>query len=348
MYNISSMWWSPHKILSFNCLFNFIMGARGCGKSFGAKEFCIKQAIEKGRQFMLLRRTEVELSDAAGTFFDDVCEKFPEKVFRYHNKKFQVNEKDNETGGALIGSPWETIGHGAYLSGARRKKSVPYPKVMYIIFDEFIVPGYGVGKYLPDEVTTFLEFYETVARMRPVQVLFLANALTTINPYFLYFNLRVPKSKTGFLRVSDEIVIEIPKSTEYKSAKKETRFGKMIQDTEYGKYAIDNEFVFEDKESMAKKPGSAFYLFTLTIDSTDFGVYLDKKTDTSYITESVNRQIPVNFEYKAVTGRNSVVFKNRAKFALINNLVGRFERGRVKFETQRAKQLSLEMFSKII
>ena len=42
------MYWDISKSLSYNCLFNFIVGARGVGKSYGAKDFAIRNFIKKG------------------------------------------------------------------------------------------------------------------------------------------------------------------------------------------------------------------------------------------------------------------------------------------------------------
>lgn len=41
------MYWNPNKTLSYNKLFNFIVGSRGGGKSFGAKDLCIRRFLKK-------------------------------------------------------------------------------------------------------------------------------------------------------------------------------------------------------------------------------------------------------------------------------------------------------------
>lgn len=41
------MYWDKEKLLSYNCVFNFIVGARGVGKSYAAKDFAIRNNCEK-------------------------------------------------------------------------------------------------------------------------------------------------------------------------------------------------------------------------------------------------------------------------------------------------------------
>ena len=43
--------WDINKTMTYNALFNFIIGNRGGGKSFGAKERAIDNFIKKGEQF---------------------------------------------------------------------------------------------------------------------------------------------------------------------------------------------------------------------------------------------------------------------------------------------------------
>ena len=46
--------------------------------------------------------------------------------------------------------------------------------------------------YLKNEVFTFLNLLETIGRMRDIRVFLLANSVTITNPYFLYFDLKLP------------------------------------------------------------------------------------------------------------------------------------------------------------
>lgn len=60
-----SIWWDCKKTLSYNCLFNFIVGARGVGKTFGSLKYAIekfkKSPVDDRDQFMYVRRFNTEL-----------------------------------------------------------------------------------------------------------------------------------------------------------------------------------------------------------------------------------------------------------------------------------------------
>ena len=55
-------YWDISKTLSYNCLFNFIYGIRGAGKTYTGLQHYVKRYLRTGKRFMYLRRTE----DAAG------------------------------------------------------------------------------------------------------------------------------------------------------------------------------------------------------------------------------------------------------------------------------------------
>ena len=59
-------------VLSRNAVFNVVIGPRGDGKTYGAKQLAIKNAIKKGEQFILLRRYSTELGTRV-SFFDDIA-----------------------------------------------------------------------------------------------------------------------------------------------------------------------------------------------------------------------------------------------------------------------------------
>lgn len=43
-----SMWWDLKNTLSYNALFNFVVGSRGCGKTYGFKKWAAEDFIKTG------------------------------------------------------------------------------------------------------------------------------------------------------------------------------------------------------------------------------------------------------------------------------------------------------------
>lgn len=347
MADKKDFWYSLDNIRSYNALFNFVILLRGVGKTYAFKKFAIREGIESNKMFMYLRRTDVELQDSMDSFMNDVHKEFQQYTFRLWKNTLQWNLEDPDIDGQYL-EDWHTIGYFAYLSNARRKKSVSYEGVAYMCFDEFLIPPLDkYASYLPDEVITFLDFYETVARMRDVQVFFLSNAMSTINPYFLHFHLILPRSAKGIKRIGKEIVIEYHDNAEYREAKEKTRFGQLIEGTRFADYALGNEFINENEEYIKKKTGTAFHDFIIDLGDAQFAVYLDSREQEIYISEDIDKKCPFKYKYREA-GKGFLVFKNRRGCQRIDDLVKNFELGNVYFESQKIKQRMIKFFERIM
>ena len=235
------MWYDYSKALSYNAMFNFIIGERGVGKTFGAKKYAINRFLKKGEQFVYLRRYKTELKESCGDtgkFFGAIQEYFPDHEFSVHGHTLKCGKR--------------TMGYALALSVANILKSTSFNKVGTIIFDEFILDK-GSYHYLQNEVEQLLDIVETVARLRDIRVFFLGNAISITNPYFTYFNLTLPYKSDIKTFKDGLILVNYIKNIEYREMKHQTRFGKLIAGTDYAKYAIDNEFLRDSKTFIKKK-----------------------------------------------------------------------------------------------
>ena len=159
------------KIRSYNALMNIIMTNRGFGKTYGFKDMAIKNFLKNGKQFMYVSRYKTDISkEKIAMFFADIQEKYPS-----HN--FQIKGKNAYCDGKLMG-------HFVALSTSLNLKSVPFPDVTLICYDEFVIGG-GSQQYIKSDVTIFAEFLSTVIRKRyDCRVFLLANNISMVNPYF--------------------------------------------------------------------------------------------------------------------------------------------------------------------
>lgn len=57
----------------------------------------------------------------------------------------------------------------------------------------------------------------------------LANAVTITNPYFLYFDLKLPYNSDIALYKNGLILVQYMKNEEYREIKKKSRFGKLVE-----------------------------------------------------------------------------------------------------------------------
>lgn len=315
-------WYDINRTLSYNCLFNFIVGNRGGGKTYGFKEWAIRSFLKTGKQFVYVRRYKQELKNIK-KYFDDIEEAFPEHDFKADKGTFKI---DGEIAGYYIP-----------LSTSKIEKSVAFPKVDKICFDEFILDK-GVYHYLPDEVTNFLEMYETIARMRDVTCFFLSNAITITNPYFLYFDIALPYGKTIARR--DDILIELVQNAEYIDEKKQTRFAKLVEGTDYAKYSIDNAFLRDNKNFIAKKGEGSLFYFAFVYQDKTYGVWTNPKAGRLYVSEDVDPYYGVLY---CLTNEdhspNTLFLKNPRKSPCFENFIKQYMLGNVRFENINIKNI---------
>ena len=321
------MYWDIGKSLSYNCLFNFIVGARGVGKSYGTKDFAIRNFLKKGEQFVYVRRFDDELKPVLPKFFDDIKEKYADHEFKVKSREFKIDD--------------EVAGFAVALTTAKKLKSNPFPKVTLIIFDEFILDK-GYQHYITDEVTNFLELYSTIARNRDVRVYFLSNALSVTNPYFMYFGLSLPYGKN--ISAKNDILIEMVVAEEYTKKAKETRFGKIIEGTQYSAYAMDNEFLRDNNDFIAKKTAKAKILFVMRYQDNDYGVWFDNENSLMYISYDIDPNCKERYSMTLADHKPNFALLKGNRRSLFQVLMRYYKNGQVFFESMNIKNIMFEMF----
>lgn len=331
---VMSMYYSLSIILTFMALFYFIIGMRGCGKTYACKKFVIEQFLKDGVRFIYLRRYKEELKDL-DTFFDDLIDEFPDHKLELKGRKFYIDDK--------------LAGQAKTLSTTKiAGKGVPFPLVKYIIFDEFIIDK-GVYHYLPDEVDCFLNFYESIARTRKgVKVFFLSNAISQTNPYFLYFKLRLPKAKNG-IYCHDNKLVQMVESEEFKEFKKNTDFGKLVKGTPYERYAIDNEFYRDNDTFIEKKSDKARYYMALVYNNYKIGVWVDWQAGCFYCSNDYDPSNKVVYSLtQADHSVNTILIKSMRNNKYMKIFTDGYKNGKVRFEHMQVKNIMMEVFSALL
>lgn len=291
----SSMYWDGHELLTRNAMFNFAIGGRGTGKTFFAKRSRIKHFLKTGKQFIYLRRYKPEFEDRS-LFFEDVAQEFPSHEFKVEGMKGYVRKQTDEE----KKPKWRLMCMFVTLANALTKKSVPYPDVDMIVFDEFIIDK-GHIHYLTNEVKAFYDFYNTVDRFQDrVKVLFLANSVSVVNPYFIAFHLKPRKETRFILAHKGYMCCELIDSSRFQAHVDETRFGKMIKGTSYYDYAVGNVFNDDNDLFIAKKPPEAIFFYAIKFDERTIGVWVDYSEGNYYIT----KKAPKNSVCYALTKRD--------------------------------------------
>lgn len=341
-----SKYWDIRKTLSYNCLFNFIISLRGGGKTYGTLKYCVDKYLKEKKQgrlwqFVYVRRQENELKkltiSRGGRLFNDIRKEFPGHILKAESN--------------VLYCDGEECGYAIQLSNAFTQKSDPHPNVQMIIFDEFI--AVKQSSYLNDEVTKFLELYESIARPGTdhpvVRVFFLGNAVTQMNPYFDYFRLERPYAGE-FKRFgsTNDILVQDVDVPELQEDKHRSRFGQLIQGTEYASYSIDNEWLEDNTDFIQKKTKDCEYRMSIRYNNQWIGIWFDTIDWIYYISMDVDLQNPN--KYSATTQDhkpNVMLIKNAKRMASFKHLIDSYNMGAIRYESIKLKNWFREIIRMI-
>lgn len=178
-----------------------IIGERSNGKTYSVLEYALKRFFDTGEQFAYIRR-----------FGEDIKKKQMVNLFSAHienglvsvlsggewssvdytGNKFRLVKAD-EDGKSVYRE--EAIGFAFDLNSMEHFKSISFPKVTTIIFDEFL----SRMSYLPNEFLLFTNAISTIARLRTnVKIFMLGNTVNKYSPYFAEMGLsHIKEQKQG-------------------------------------------------------------------------------------------------------------------------------------------------------
>lgn len=326
-------YYSFNRINSFNAFIHFILTNRGFGKSYGAKERAIKRFLKYGEQFVYIRRYKTELKKNY-MFFDDIKGAFPNHEFKVNGNTFYID-------GVVCG-------YAIPLSTSLIEKSVPYPKVCTVIFDEFIVDK-GHIRYLDNEVDIWLELISTIFRKRNNgRVYMLANNISEVNPYFTYFNIKL-KEGERFSTFKDGIIV-VEKSTDdvFMQEMKETKFGKLVEGTKYGDYAIENKSLRDSNTFIERIPLKyCTPIFNILYKNEYIQVWYCSR-DMVYYCNNKKVDGTETFSLESLDhNENAILTAKQLKFACLDDVIKQFQVGRIRFENQNVKHRMYDIFKKL-
>ena len=337
------MYYNFDKLFSYSdALIYFVLGERGVGKSFNSKLAVLKKFIKTGEQFMYIRRYKTELDTALATFWNDL-----QANGYFDDLKLEVKKSKMLTTFTCDG---EVCGYAVPLSTANILKSTPFPNVSTIIFDEFLLDSGGTYRYLKHEVTMFLDLIETVGRLRDnLKVILLGNNIAPhSSPYFAYWNLELPENGAEFRTFKDgTIVVNYIRNLAYREAKKKSKFGKLIADSDYGRYAIDNVALRENNSFIEKRPAKSTFESVLIVNGTSIGVW-NGRNGYLYLSEKFDPNCSFKFVFDYNDHTEGTIFENARNNLWLHLVIKAYKQGYLKFENQRIKGTAISLLNKCI
>lgn len=175
--------------------FLMVLGERSNGKSYSSKNLIIKECWKNNKEFVYLRRYDLDVKDSlcVGYFGDCPIETMTNGEYTcvdVYRKSIYLSNVD-ENGKVKHG---QKIGYCHALSGAEHYKSLAFPKVDYIIYEEVVSQD---GRYLFNEPSKLQQYVSTIFRHRKGKVILIGNTISRICPYYNEWDLKVAKQKLG-------------------------------------------------------------------------------------------------------------------------------------------------------
>lgn len=328
----SKIFYNPAETLSYNFKVNMVCSMRGPGKTFGTLVMLINRFKRYGEQFIYLRRTFEEVKECKDKLFDDIKEKcvFPNDDLRCEGKTLLCNG--------------EVMGGVQSLSKAYQVKSVAWPKVKWILFDEFIIEDTKISRYLPSEPLKLEGYMETVGRLRELRVIMLGNMATKANPYFDYYKLW-PKANTKVQRNRERgVLLHLWDSEAFKELKRQTDMAKLVEGTAYGDYMLGNSPFMDNDTFIGKPEGYLDYVVTYRFNGVEMGQWYSRAQGLYYISGQSDPSTKKVFAFDTESHAPNLIFiKSMRNHPNIKQLRYAFDNGLVRFENLTIKLAFYDM-----
>lgn len=281
-----------NQILSYEVPFNFIVGGRGTGKTYGT----LKTAYIENKRFILMRRTQAqcdlinkpEFNPFKALNNDTGSNAVVKSISKYNAKIVEETEEDERL-----------LGYTCALSTIANMRGFDASDVELLIYDEFIPEKHE--RAIKNEGSAFLNAYETINRNReikgekPLQVLCLANAFNIANPIFLELGLvgRCEKMKNAeqeiFIDKERGVCVVLLQKSKISKAKADTALYRLSSGS-YADMALSNDFVYNNSDNIKSM---ALKEFKLLCTVGEISIYKHKSKRLFYVSEHRTGTAPI-------------------------------------------------------
>lgn len=334
-----SIYWDIRTLLPYQRNFNFINAERSVGKTYSTQKFLIKSAKEKFREFIYLVRTQDEKKSGVfeESFKKVIAKEFPNDTFRFtKDEMFLVKlDEDGEMETEIL------LGYCIALSEAVKVKRKSYPLVFYIMLDEYMLEGKHQSQYVNgwNEPDLLLSIYHTVDREEDrVMCFLLGNNTSFYNPYHMHKAFNIPMIEKGSIWKSENVLFAwVTSSQALKEQKSKSKFLRMIEPTNYGKYAKEGDYVDDNVNFIQKMTTTARYSMTFEYEGNSFGVYNDLRNGAIYVSDKVDPSCKLIYALTVEDHKENTLLTKSNQVTQLRWLAHNFKLGNVRFVSMEVK-----------
>lgn len=342
-------YWDINRILPYQRCFNFINAERSIGKTYTTQKYILDKSIKNNIEFVYVVRTQEEKKSGIlkSAFKKVTINEFKNQEFEFTKEEMFVIKRDEE--GEIESKI--IVGYCFALSEVVKVKKRSFPLVKYLLFDEYMLEQKQGGQYVNGwkEPDLFLSLYHTMDREEDRVICFLlGNNTSFFNPYHLHKAFNIPNIEKGKTWCSENVLFQwATSSVELKEQKTKCKFLKMLDNTSYGKYAKEGDYVDDNTNFIEQVNGTTRYNFTIEYDGESFGVTTDIKRGVVYITDKPDKSCKLIYALTVNDHReNTLLTRNHA--SSLQWLARNFKMGNVRFTSMEVKLKSEKAIALIL
>ena len=249
---LESGYFNVAALLDCGMPYNFVIGGRGTGKTFGV----LKELYERRTTFMYLRRTKDQCSLISTPDFHPYKDHNKElgwnitaqKLSPFHGGFYDTVE-DSEGGRVPVGNPFAytgSLGHVAKIRG------VSLSDIDVLVFDEFIPEPHE--RAMKEECFALMNACETIGRNRelkgkgPLQLIALTNSNDIAPDIFVQLGLVTVidgmkrKHKSIYQDMDREMCVLLLDDSPISEMKRDTSLYRLTKGTRFSRMSLDNDF----------------------------------------------------------------------------------------------------------
>jgi hypothetical protein len=190
------------------------------------------------------------------------------------------------------------------------------------------------------EPDIFLSIYHTIDREEDRVICFLlGNNTSFYNPYHLHPAFNIPKVEKGQIWYNENVLFQwATGSDELNAQKSKSKFIRMINNTDYGNYAVKGNYVDDNFSFVEKRPDYATYVFTFSFHDDAFGVWIDRNKGIAYISDKIDPSCKINFALSVDDHKENTMLTKDKHNTTLQWLSRNFKLGNVRYETMEIKK----------
>ena len=328
-----SIYYNYQKLDSFGTHIIGVIGARGIGKTFGAKKKCCKAAKYDGKHFAWVRDTESACdkirANNGADFFKDLAHHWRSNFFDL-SKCYIKND--------VIFINGEYAGKLLALSTYYNNKGNVFDDIDIVVLDEFIPEKIQANR--GSRARQFLNTIESIGRTRTdFKIIILANALDLADDILDLFDLKITGFGFYLNRDKDACIHYAPNNPEFDLKHSKSIAGKLIKGTQFEAQISQNVFDTNEITYFEKRPPKCNFM---CIMHNDYGccrlyerngfLYVDRDLDPNW-----RKDLRYVNNIRDVTPYRKLMPKQH-----LDNFRKYFEHGRVEFRNATIRKVFIE------